>query len=204
MRNKKGILPIFAGSLLLAAALLLTGYNLYDEYRAGQSVYRVAEHLEISPYEAVSNIYPGETEVPDYILNPNMDMPVQTVDGVDYIGILEIPSLGLELPVISSWSYPNLKTAPCRYSGSAYTNNFVIAAHNYKSHFGNLKNLSDGEKVIFTDVDGNVFTYEVVLRETLEPTAVEEMTGGGYSLSLFTCNASGSCRLTVRSELITE
>ena len=202
MKNKKGILPIFAGSLFLVAALLLTGYNLYDEYRAGQSVGNIAKLIEISPGGETSEQSFDEVEIPDYILNPNMDMPTQTIDGVEYIGILEIPSLELELPVIDNWSYPNLKIAPCRYSGSAYTNNFVIAAHNYKSHFGNLKNLSDGETVIFTDVDGNTFTYKVVLHETLEPAAVEEMTSDEYSLSLFTCNASGSYRLTVRCELI--
>lgn len=44
--------------------------------------------------------------LPDYMLCPDMEMPVKTIEGVDYIGILTIPALELELPVISEWSYP--------------------------------------------------------------------------------------------------
>ena len=60
------------------------------------------------------------TVIPDYVLYPNMEMSVETINGIDFIGVLRIPTLELELPVISEWNYPNLKSAPCRYSGSAY------------------------------------------------------------------------------------
>ena len=49
-----------------------------------------------------------------------MPMPEETIDGRSYIGVLEIPSLSLQLPVIGSWSYAELREAPCRYAGSAY------------------------------------------------------------------------------------
>ena len=58
-------------------------------------------------------------------------MPTQEVDGQSYIGVLELQPLGLSLPIISQWSYPGLRIAPCRYTGSAYQNDLVIAAHNY-------------------------------------------------------------------------
>ena len=118
--------------------------------------------------------------------------------------MLKIPAFGLELPVLSQWSYPNLRIAPCRYQGSAYTDDLVIAAHNYTSHFGNLKNLQEGDTVILTDMDDNVFTYKVALRETLMPTAVEEMSSGDWDLTLFTCTLGGSYRVTVRCERVRE
>ena len=105
------------------------------------------------------------------------------------------------LPIISNWSYPNLKKAPCRYSGSAYTNDLILAAHNFSSHFGNLKSLALGDTVLFTDVDGNVFSYRVAERETLQPTAIEEMKSGNWDLTLFTCTLGGSYRVTVRCVL---
>ena len=76
----------------------------------------------------------------------------------------------------------------------------MIAAHNYSSHFGRLKNLSQGDEVTFTDVDGNVFSYVVAALETLSPYAVEEMTSGGWDLTLFTCTIGGKSRVTVRCE----
>ena len=50
----------------------------------------------------------------------------------------------------------------------------------------------------FTDVSGAVHRYTVMQVETLAPTAVDEMTGGDWDLTLFTCTYSGQARVTVR------
>ena len=137
-------------------------------------------------------------ELPDYILNPDMEMPTAEIEGHYYIGILEIPSLELSLPVMDEWSYPNLKLAPCRYSGSAYNGNFTIAGHNYSTHFGPVRNLEAGDQVIFTDVKGRSFVYEVQTIETLEPTDIEDMLSDEWNLTLFTCTSSGQTRIAIR------
>lgn len=193
------------GLLLIAASLFLIGYNLYDEYRAGESAKDILSVLreEIpDSTAAVSSARAGLkqdlAELPDYILNPDMEMPVSEIDGYYYIGILEFPSLELSLPVMSEWSYQNLRFAPCRYSGSAYTGNFTIAGHNYRTHFGPVRNLEAGDQVIFTDIKGRSFFYEVQAVETLEPTAVEDMLSDEWDLTLFTCTSSGQARVTVR------
>ena len=199
------------GLLLIAAALFLTIYNFMDANRASRSAHGVMDQLremrpekESAEDDAASQSAAGEVEVPDYVLNPKMEMPVKVIDGQEYIAVLKIPAFDLELPVLSQWSYPNLRIAPCRYQGSAYTDDLVIAAHNYTSHFGNLKNLQEGDTVILTDMDDNVFTYKVALRETLMPTAVEEMSSGDWDLTLFTCTLGGSYRVTVRCERVRE
>ena len=198
-KRKKGSLPITLGLLLIAAALGLTAWNLYDEHRAEQSVSQVVEQLDqILPPAPDPDFQ--TIEVPDYVLNPDMEMPVETINGQDYIGVLSIPALELELPIISEWSYPRLKTAPCRYTGSVYKNDMIIAAHNYASHFGNLKYLQEGDEVTFTDMDGNVFRYEVALQETLQPTAITEIQQGDWDLTLFTCTIGGAYRVTVRCQ----
>ena len=94
---------------------------------------------------------------------------MKTINGRDYIGVLSIPSLELELPVISQWDYPALKVAPCRYSGSLYQDNLIICAHNYASHFGKLKELQPGDIVLFTDMDEHVVTFQVVGAGDAEP-----------------------------------
>ena len=142
-----------------------------------------------------------EVEIPDYILNPNMEMPVSHYDGQDYIGILEIPAIDLKISVISEWSLPRLKIAPCRYVGSVYTNDMAICAHNYATHFGKLNELYEGAAVTFTDVDGNVFHYRVEMMETLGPYDVEYIVDSGWDLSLFTCTPGGANRVTIRCML---
>lgn len=54
--------------------------------------------------------------------------------------------------------------------------NLVIAAHNYTRHFGRLKKLLPGNTVIFTDVDGNCFNYNVLETQILQPNEIKEMT----------------------------
>ena len=204
--KSKGNILIKIGLLLIAAALFLTAYNWYRSYEAAKFARQTADQLAKLVPESSENdpySYPAEnSEIPDYILNPEMAMPVRTINGIDYIGLLEIPELKLVLPVISEWNYSNLKLAPCRYKGSAYTCNLIIAAHNYSSHFGNLKKLRDGDRMIFTDVDGNKFIYEVVELEILKPTAVEEMENGDGDLTLFTCTIGGRSRVTVRCKML--
>lgn len=143
---------------------------------------------------------PGE--IPDYMLNPEMDMPVKKVQGNYYIGVLEIPDLELELPIISQWSYNRLHTAPCRYYGSAYLDNMVICAHNYDRHFGRLETLGVGSPITFTDSDGNVFRYKVGSIEILKPRETERMKESEWDLTLFTCTIGGRTRVTVRCERV--
>lgn len=195
MKNK-GRIWILSGLLLIAAAFFLTGYNIYDEYRAKCSARQALDEIRIEEQDEEEQ--EDEPEIPDYILNPDMEMPVQRIDGVEYIGVLQIPSLNLELPVVSSLSPPSLKIAPCRYEGSAYKDDLIIAAHNYVSSFGNLSKLQVGDPVIFKDVDGNEFVYEVAELEVLQAAAVEEMRSGDWDLTLFTCTLSGQSRTTIR------
>lgn len=205
MRKKSAICTAI-GCLLLAAALGITIYNILDNRRAGMAVKATAERLEEiiprnAPDDAEQTMPVDEEDIPDSVLNPEMDMPVIQVDGYDYIGTLELPTLGLTLPVMSDWDYPRLKIAPCRYAGSAYQGDLVIAAHNYTNHFGTLKNLKIGDRITFTDSDGNIFSYSVAEIETLDPYAVEDMRSGDWALTLFTCTVGGQSRVTVRCEL---
>lgn len=197
MRNRRiALLLIAVGSILLLAAVSLIGYNIWDDYRVNAEVAGLVEEI---PSGA-----PNADGVPAYLLDPYREMPTAEINGYRYIGRLYIPSLDLELPVMDSWDYKRMKTAPCRYCGSAYLNDLVICGHNYTSHFGRLKNLSAGDAVQFTDMDGNVFSYTIRQMETLSGTAVEEMKSGDWDLTLFTCTWNGRARVTVRCVLNAE
>ena len=206
IKGQKGSILISAGSLLIAAALCLGGYNLWDGMRADRSVSAVTQQLtakQIVKQTVKQAETPAAVAQPlIHELNPQMEMPVETVEEWDYIGTVAFPQRGIELAVISEWSYPALKAAPCRYSGSAYTDDLILSAHNYAAHFGCLKNLFAGEWITFTDMEGNVFTYEVVETEILAPTDVDRMGEGEWDLTLFTCTVGGQSRVTVRCERV--
>ena len=189
---------------MIAAALFWAGWNTALIRQAGESSAEVMEQLyETIPLTIGTTPKPGESvSLPDYVLNPDMPMPEQIVNGRAYIGYLSIPSLELELSIASEWDYDALNISPCRYTGSVYTDDLVIAGHNYSSHFGHIGTLQPGDEVRFTDIDGNVFRYRVAMIELLGPMAVEEMKQSGFALSLFTCTVGGSNRVTVRCERI--
>ncbi|WP_426759704.1 sortase [Mediterraneibacter faecis] len=205
-KNWIGKIFTITGLLLFAAALALSVYNLWDDYRAEQSKEKLLEEYRDKNQNISDEGEQAEEsdgQIPDYQLNPEMEMPevmLEELDGAACIGVLEIPAIDLKLPVLSEWSYPLLKKAPCRYSGSAYLDNLVIAAHNYRTHFGKLKELETGDEVIFTDAAGNRFEYKVTAVEALTPQSVEDMTSGEWALSLFTCTLDGKNRVTVRCD----
>lgn len=190
----RGTVWINAGLLLIAAALFLSVYNEWESHEARDSARQVIAQL--------CDELPTEAGEPTTLPDVRREMPVKTINGRDYIGVLSIPSLELELPVISQWDYPALKVAPCRYLGSLYQDNLIICAHNYASHFGKLKELQPGDIVLFTDMDEHVVTFQMVERETLNPMDAEGMEAGDWDLTLFTCTIDGQTRVTIRLERV--
>lgn len=178
------------GLLLLTAAFSLTMYNRWDAARADQAAQAIAEKLE---EEIASASASEKTDI-----DSDTGIPAVELDGNLYIGLLEIPSLDLSLPIMAEWDYVRLKTTPCRYYGSCETDDLVIAGHNYARHFSPLKWIRTGSDVYFTDTEGTVYHYIVDNVETLMPEQVDEMIGGDWDLTLFTCTTGGQSRCTVR------
>ena len=186
MTKRIGVLCVILGFCCLLASVGLIVYNRVEQNSAKAASETVLQNVQQQITEAAA-----EEAAPK-------EMPVADVDGNPCIGVLSVPVLELELPVLTDWSYAKLKIAPCHYFGSYHESDFVIAAHNYPSHFGRLSELQAGDLVLFTDISGEVYCYEVVLLETLSPAANMEMITSGFDLSLFTCTTGGGSRVTVR------
>ena len=204
-KTMKGKLLTGVGLLLIAAALLLTVYNIRESDRAGAESEEMVVRMESLTAALPERLETEKKEpVPEYKKNPEMEMPTVEVNGQECVGMIEIPALGLKLPVISEWSDAKLKKAPCRYSGSAYLKNMIIAGHNYRTHFSGIKRLNPGDSIVFTDADGNVFSYEVAEIETVGGYDIEKMEAGDWDLTLFTCTNKGKARAAVRCREIEE
>ena len=188
MRKRIGIACLFLGAICLISAVGLILYNRLEDMSAKNSAHALLEDVkETIKEETVKQPLPSDTK-----------METVEASGNECIGVISIPALKLELPILTDWSYSKLKKAPCHYYGSCYEKDFVIAAHNYKSHFGRLSELQGGDLVVFTDVFGETHCYEVVLLETLPKNATKEMITSGFDLSLYTCTLGGGSRVTVR------
>ena len=195
MRKWMGMICVMLGVACLLGAIGFVIYNRWEGEQAAEITQSFLENVQHAIDDGVQNMAPPED------VNAPTEMATIPVDGYDSIGILSIPVLELDLPVLTDWSYTKLKKAPCLYYGTCYGTDFVIAAHNYKAHFGRLSELQPGDLVIFTDVNGVVYCYEVVLLETLPKEATREMITSGFGRSLYTCTPGGGSRVTVRCNL---
>ena len=214
MPKKAGILCIILGAVLILSALLLFLYNTYDGMRAGQDAElalsdvqsaiaanqatQMTEPVQTQPDETT----PTEETEPEETQDP--EMPVTYIGGNGYIGYLAIPDLELELPVMDTWSESKLNVAPCRQFGSTRTDDLVIAAHNFATHFGKLSTLEDGADVFFTDMDGIEIHYRLTKMETLSPYSIEEVQYSGHDLVLYTCTPGGASRVVAFCDRVEE
>lgn len=180
-RNIIGKICIVLGWQLLIVAVMIVGYGYYE----ADNAYTLSETTA--------------AEIQDTIDNEISDLEEVEYNGKVYIGLLEIPSLNLKLPILRNCTDENLKLAPCRFFGDIYLDEpVVLAAHNYPKFFGNLKYLKKDDDIYFRMLDGKIIQYKVKETEALDGTDVEGMTDTEYDLTLFTCNYAKDKRITVR------
>ena len=204
----RSVVLILLGLLLMGGAAGLTLYNLNE----GEEALAHAEEALVPLREVVEQRQEAG-ELPsvsksDLIyaeaVHEFPEMPVETIDGVDYLGILEIPDLDISLPVTADWDYDLLRIAACRYSGSYYERNLTVCAHNFIPLFRPLLTIPMDTDVFFTNVEGVVFHYRVSNRETVQPTEISRMidNNGEWDLTLFTCFPGGKTRCAVRCDQV--
>ena len=187
----KGKILVIIGVFLILISLTMTIYNKYEDLKAGKDA---NETLNIIKNEITSQKHVVDTLPTDEV----REMKTININGDEFIGTITIPSINLELPVLSKFSNSNLKKAPCRYYGNLFTNDLIICAHAYETFFANLNKLKQNDLIIFTDVDGNVYTYEVLEVEVLKETDVDKMVNNEFDLTLYTCTYDNTGRITVR------
>ena len=86
-------------------------------------------------------------------------MPVLSIEGRNFVGILEIPGYDTSLPVCAEWG--EVSKYPCRLGGSVYDSTIQIGGTSQKGQYDFYREISVGEPVFFTDMEGNRFSYAV-------------------------------------------
>lgn len=205
-RKILGTAFVVLGAVLILIALSAIIINLWQEEMSGlnadHAMEQLWEQMTVDPVPATPDTPDTPALLPENGSTSDAPefrpMPEIQVDGISYVGYLSIPALNLELPVISESTEQNLEIAPCRFFGTVYQKDFVIGGHRYRRHFRKLSTLGYGERLSFTDVEGNVYIYEVAECEVLEPNQAEYLCSGDWDLSLFTCTPGGMTRVVLR------
>ena len=176
---------VILGSCLLLAALGLTLGNLWEQRQAEQN----SAHLLALAQQRLDGENPRPDDDP---LNPD------PLAGYAIDGILSIPDLGLELPVLADYSEENLRLSICLYRQESDDSRKVIAGHNYRNHFGRLASLEEGALLTYTREDGTVARYQVTGITEIDADDPAALDAGEWNMTLFTCNLDMTRRVLVR------
>jgi len=204
MRNKHrtiGNILLITGSVLIGGAVILIATNMILSNNLKEETMKITGDIKTEISRRTGDDT-GKTEGDSANGAEYAELEIAVIDDCPYDGYLTIPVIDLEMAVFDTWNEDYLRKSACRYFGSPYTDDLVIAGHNYKSGFGKLKKLVPGDAVYFTDMNGKATGYVVEVIEVLDGTAVEEMITSDWDLSLYTCTYGGKSRLTVRCRKI--
>lgn len=195
MKSKAGIFLMLAGGAAIIFSLIIIAVNIRLDSQGKKNSENVLYILE----SEISSYSEDENNITYTDGNGLKKSKTISVDNNYYSGIIDIPEIGIKLPVMSEWNYDNLNISPCLFYNDEKNNRKIIAGHNYSSHFGKLKQLKQGDYIIFTNAENKRVIYKVLQTEILGSTDTDKMLGGDdWNLTLFTCSLSGYERVTVR------
>jgi len=227
LKKKK---KMFKFEFILSVFLLciLSSYAIYAEYDRNKSEQVSQEILAGITFEPETEII--EEEVTVVILNAipeeeeiiaetqviQTEVPVEVPeeqrsvanDGTEYysIGIVNIPSINVNYPILSTYSDALLKIAPCKFHGPNpnEVGNLCIAGHNYRNSkfFSKVPDMELGDIIEITDLRGNTVTYAVYDMFIVNPDELEctsQLTGGRREITLITCTDDNKQRHIVKA-----
>lgn len=222
---------IFKFEFLLSIFLLcaLSSYAIYAEYDRNKSEQVSQEILEGIEFQSGTEIV--EEEVTVVILNAIPEEEVSKVhiiqteqpldvpdeqksvasDGTVYftIGVINIPSINVNYPILSTYSDALLKISPCKFWGPNpnEVGNLCIAGHNYKNSkfFSKVPNMELGDTIEITDLGGNTIVYAIYDKYIVNPDELEctsQMTNGKREITLITCTNDNKQRHIIKAREI--
>lgn len=122
------------------------------------------------------------------------------------VAIVNIPSIGVNYPVLNTTTDELLKISPCYFWGPKPNEigNYCIVGHNYRNtkFFSKVPNLQNGDIIEITDLTGRTIKYSIYDKYLVDPTDVSctsQRTNGNKEITLITCTNDSSKRVIVKA-----
>lgn len=126
--------------------------------------------------------------------------------GYNVVGIIEIPKLNIEYPILDHTDTDTLNTSITKFWGNNVNDigNFTMAGHNYLdgTMFGGTKNLELGDIIKMTDLTGRTLEYQVFDKYVIDPNDVEcvkSVKENTREITTITCKNVRSNRLIIKA-----
>lgn len=192
MKNKiYNIILIILGIVLLVVITLITikyGRNQVIE----KNLHSVVDELK-TQIEQVGN-------------NEELKQVQVEYEGYNVVGIISIPAIGIEYPILDTTNEKTMKVAITKFWGNDVNElgNFTMAGHNNKdgTMFGKTKRLNIGDKIEMTDLTGKTLEYEIFDQYLIDPndvSCVNSVKKNTREVTLITCANGRSNRLITKA-----
>lgn len=190
---KKRKIPLFSvlgTCLILAGVILLLVFQIRMDKGAQYSQKILSSMEQLLPEKT-----PGVPGMPD------ANMPVLSIEGTDYVAMLEVPSFGIALPVADQWNSSRLSRCAHRFSGSAYDNSLVIGGADDSRQLGFCDQIEHGARITVTDMTGAQFTYAVSDIDRAKHAEAQWLMNAQCDLTLFCRDLHSMEYIAVRCKL---
>ena len=181
--------------LLIIAAIILSILVIKKSYDSNQNE-KVTKKLveEIKENFEQSTIPDGEEKI------------IAEMDGYKIVGIIEIPKIDLEYPILEKTDKTSLKLAITKFWGNKINEvgNVSLAGHNNLNGtmFGKLKKLEIGDIIKLTDEQNVTLDYAIFKTYTIDPndiSCIKSVEEGTREVTLITCTNGKNNRYIVKA-----
>lgn len=174
-------------AIILAAFIVIKYINLYKH--------------ENTAKEVIANInrsYEGNSDVLQEIN--------EQIEGHKVVGIIKIPKINLEYPILETTSKETLNLSITKFWGNKINEigNVTLAGHNNLNGtmFGKTKNLDIGDIIELTDIQNVTLKYKVFKKYVIDPndiTVILPEEEGTREVTLITCTNGNKNRLIIKA-----
>lgn len=193
--NKKIIFYLIVLVVLTSIAIIIS-INILN-------VYEEREEYEVKNKNVVKQV---KAYIDELNLNENVQKFDVKFEGYDVIGLLKIPAIDLEYPIISETTDATMKISISRFWGgdvNGYGNLSLAGHNNYNgTMFGKNNKLKLGDTVELTDLSGNLIKYEIkeIFKTDPNDTSVLKTENDSIrEVTLITCSNGRKERLIIKA-----
>ena len=130
-------------------------------------------------------------------------------NGYNVVGIINIPKLGIEFPILDITNDDSMKVSVTKFWGNNVNDigNFTIVGHNNLdgTMFSNTKKLKIGDEIVLTYLSGKTLKYRIFDKYIIEPNDVsctESVNKDQREVTLITCTNGRRNRLVIKANEI--
>jgi len=185
--KKKINIFLYSGALLIFtsfAAMVLLHTSAVKKYVIATQTAEIIEQMLPARTAGIENMF------------SSAEMPVLAIDDTDYVALLNVNKMRINLPIQSKWDKNEISNCPCRFYGSCYDGSMVIGGS--ENQFNFLITLDLGEKICITDMIGVEFNYAVEKIERSKSVHADKLINNNYPLTLFARDKQTSNYVIVR------